>query len=144
MKIKAACIGTPQEVVDAFSSNPFAASALMAVGEKLGIHDILSRPAEYYVQKADVGPAPRKGIMGVEVRISGVSRDGRTPKQFHDTLIEIVNIVRCTIEGRIGSEDECQIFCVIMLDGAIEVSPSSGLYSVNVESKPTVVRGLIK
>lgn len=145
MKIKAACIGTPKEVVDAFSSNPFVSTVLLRVVEKeLGVMNVLSRPAEYYVQKADTGPAPKEGVMGVEVRLSGVSRNGRTPKQFHNALSELVHIVKFTIEQIIDCDDKCQIFCVIMIDGEVEVKPNSGVYSFNLESMPEQVRGLKK
>jgi hypothetical protein len=65
-----------------------------------------------------------------------VSRNGRKAKQFHDALKDLVRIVRGTIEAVLQPGQNCQIFCVIMLDGEVETSPGSGHYSNNLESTP--------
>lgn len=142
MKIKAACIGTPEGVATALSSTPFASAALKSVvGEALGVEDVLTRPAEYYVQLADEGPAPQEGMMGVEVRLSGVSRNGRTAKQFHVALKELERIVESVVEKALEYGKKCQIFCVIMIDGEVETAPGSGLFSNNLESAAKWVHG---
>ena len=65
MKIKAACIGTPPAVTEALSGTKFASEVLSKViGAALGVTDVLHRPAEFYVQEADKGPAPMEGRMG--------------------------------------------------------------------------------
>lgn len=143
MKIKAACIGVPPLVVEALSGTEFASAALQeVVGEALGVKNVLNRPAEYYVQFADVGPAPKRGMMGVEVRLTGVSRNGRKAKQFHDALRALECIVERTVMKTLDRGKKCQIFCVIMIDGDVETSPGSGNYSNNLESKPIWVRGM--
>ncbi len=135
MKVKAACIGTPPEFAVAFSGTRFATEILLRViGKILGVEDVLSRPAEYYVQNADTGPAPAIGTMGVEVRLSGVSRNGRTAKQFHRAIEELELIVEQFVSSGLTGSQRCQIFCVIMLDGEVETKPGSGKYSNNIES----------
>jgi len=143
MKIKAACIGVPPSVVEALSGTEFASAALQdVIGEALGVGNVLNRPAEYYVQDADVGPAPKKSIMGIEVRLTGASRNGRTAKQFHDALRALQCIVEKTVMKTLERGSKCQIFCVVMLDGDIETSPGSGVYSNCLESKPMWVKGM--
>ncbi len=113
------------------------ASAVLAnvIGLALGVKEVLDRPAEYYLQKADIGPSPKEGIMGVEVRLSGASRDGRTAKQFHDAIKYLFKIVKDTVSDALEPGQKCQVFCVIMLDGEVETAPGSGKYSNNVESQ---------
>ncbi|MFA6601484.1 MAG: hypothetical protein WCT02_01295 [Candidatus Paceibacterota bacterium] len=136
MKIKAACIGTPGMVAEALSSSEFAAEVLRAVVcDCLGVENVLQRPAEYYVQKADSGPSPKEGVMGVEVRLSGASRNGRTAKQFHTALKALLQTVSTTVRNALDSSQKCQVFVVIMLDGDIETAPGSGKYSSNLESE---------
>lgn len=143
MKIKAACIGVPPLVVDALSGTEFASEVLQEViGEALGVKNVLNRPAEYYVQFADVGPAPKQGMMGIEVRLTGVSRNGRKAKQFHDALIALERIVEKMVMKTLDRGKKCQIFCVIMIDGDVETSPGSGNYSSNLESEPVWVKGM--
>lgn len=137
MKIKAACIGTPDKVRVALSGTAFAGETLSRViGGALGVENVLERPAEYYVQNADSGPAPQEGFMGVEVRLSGATRDGRTAKQFHRAIAELDSIVSETVRAVLEQGQRCQVFCVIMLDGEIETAPGSGIYSSNLESRP--------
>ena len=101
---------------------------------------VLDRPAEFYLQIADTGPSARVGMMGVEVRLSGVSRQGRTAKQFHLALEKLVEVVVRFVTKSLPVDKTCQVFCVIMLDGDIETSPGSGQYSANIESEPQWVR----
>ncbi|MBI2064295.1 MAG: hypothetical protein HYT66_01125 [Candidatus Yanofskybacteria bacterium] len=142
MKIKAACIGTPDEVVVALSSTTFASWVLSDVVEDvLGVKNVLERPAEYYVQMADVGPAPKEGMMGVEVRLTGASRDGRTAKQFHTAARILHHIVQRTVEQALDIGERCQVYCVIMTDGEVETAPGSGKYSNNIEPDAVWVDG---
>ncbi len=142
MKIKAACIGTPQGVAEALSGMAFAASVLhYVIGQNLGVTNVLDRPAEFYVQHADTGPAPKRGVMGVEVRLTGATRDGRTPKQFHEALSGLLTIVKETVEEALPTGQQCQVFCVIMIDGQIETAPKSGKYSNALESEAVFVTG---
>lgn len=135
MKIKACCIGTPETVNAALSGTEFANKVLsIVIGGALGVENVLKRPAEYYVQNADVGPASREGMMGVEVRLTGASRDGRKAKQFHDALKDLVVIVKVAVGKALLPGQKCQVFCVIMLDGEIETQPGSGVYNSNLES----------
>ncbi len=143
MKIKAACIGTPSGVVHALSSTRFAQAVLsQVVGEALGVTDVLNRPAEYYLQRADEGPAPKEGVMGVEVRLTGVSRSNRANKQFHTALKTLMEITKTSVAAALSKCSRCQIFCVVMIDGDIETAPGSGLHASNLESAPEWVDGL--
>ncbi len=135
MKAKAACIGATPAIVAALSGTPFAARVLTeVVGKALGVEGAMQRPAEYYVQHADTGAAPAEGVMGVEVRLSGVSRDGRSPKMFHEALKSLDAIVQTTVMEALLPGERCQVFVVIMLDEQIETSPGSRTYSNNLES----------
>ncbi len=141
MKIKACCLGTPDAITLALSGTSFASEVLSkVVGEDLGVKNVLDRPAEYYLQMADIGPAPKEGVMGIEIRLTGASRDGRTPKQFHSALKSLVSISTSAVkQAMVDAEIRdrgCQVFCVIMLDGPVETSPNSGQYSCNLESSP--------
>ena len=135
MKIKAACIGTPERVQAVLSGTQFASQVLSRVVEdNLGVNDVLKRPAEYYVQKADICTAPNEGMMGVEVRLSGASRNGRTAKQFHTALNSLLEIVANTVAATLDPGEQCQVFCAIMVDGEVETRPGSGQYSNVLES----------
>ena len=137
MKIKAAVIGGPDSIAAALSSRLFAQRVLQeVVGDALGVSAVLQRPAEYYVQNADQGPSPDPEVMGVEVRLTGASRNGRTPKQFHRALRTLEGIVESTVLEALcaeGSGLRCQIFCVLMADDDIETRPGSGVYSSVIE-----------
>ena len=136
MKIKAACIGTPERVSHRLSGTKFASWVLSSIaGDKLGATNVLDRPAEYYVQDADVGPANREGVMGVEVRLTGASRNGRTTKQLYSALDTLLNIVVQNVQAVLEEGERCQVFCVLMLDGEIEYPADSGHYTSVLESE---------
>ncbi len=129
MKIKACCLGCSAKLVGALSGREFAVNVLgKVVGTDLGVADVLNRPAEYYVQNADEGPSPLPGMMGIEVRLTGVSRAGRTPKQFHTAKKTLEKVVAETVLPNLEPGEECQVYCVIMIDGEIETVPNSGAY----------------
>ena len=138
MKLKAAITeGTPQEVVDAFSSSDFAANFLLFVLPHLGIMNALDRPAEFYVQRPD-RTISANGRCGVEVRLTGVSRSNRTPKQFHEALKTLDSLVkRTTYDALTDTEQSVQTFVVMMLDNEVETEPGSGTYSCVLEAEPS-------
>ncbi|MDD5318306.1 MAG: hypothetical protein PHF79_00585 [Candidatus Pacebacteria bacterium] len=136
MIIKAAIIGASPAIQEALSGEKFAARVLSAVvGQALGVENVLDRPAEYYVQHADTAPSPKHGSWGVEVRLSGASRQGRTAKQFHTALEVLHTIVKDVVSKAMYGTQRCQVFCVIMIDGDVETAPGSGIYSNNLESR---------
>jgi len=140
MKIKPAVTkGIDSAVVVALDSPDFAGRVLEGVcHDCLGATNVLGRPAEYYVQELD--QTVRVGNdYGVEVRLTGVSRNGRTPKQFHEALKRLVELYRKQIYDALVSAvstQRVQLFVVIMIDGDVEVSPDSGQYSNALESDP--------
>jgi len=138
MKLKAAITeGTPQEVVDAFSSQEFAANFLQFVLPHLGIKDALDRPAEFYVQRPDRTIAANRRC-GVEVRLTGVSRGNRTAKMFHEALKTLDSLVKRTAyEALTAPEQSIQTFVVMMLDDEVETAPGSGIYSCVLEAEPS-------
>jgi len=71
----------------------------------------------------------------VVVTISGASRDGRKAKQFHDGLGKLYGLVKETIEQLFALDEtvNVQFFCVIQLDGQIELTPGSGVYGTQLE-----------
>ena len=138
MKIKACCLGTDVKprIAGILSSTWFAQEVLTKViGEALGVEDVLERPAEYYVQSADTGPAGKTGVMGVEVRLTGASRSGRTPKQFHAAILALDKVVKAAVVQELQGDEKCQVFCMIMIDGQIETQKGTGDYGNQVESK---------
>ncbi len=143
MKLKAAITeGADQAIIDAFGSQRFATEFLMEVAEgHLWVNSALRRPAAFYVQKPDVTVNVGGGF-GVELRLTGASRSGRTPKQFHEAIQALYNLAVCTISGELavsGSESRFQLFVVIMLDGQVETAPGSNRYSNVLESPETWV-----
>ncbi|MBI1961502.1 MAG: hypothetical protein HYS45_02270 [Parcubacteria group bacterium] len=117
----------------AFSSEGFARTFLenVLVG-CLGAKDPAERPAEYYVQEPD--PMVTVGVcLGVELRLTGISRGGRTAKQFHDALKALKDLAARTIAENL-KVGRVQLFVVIMLDGDVETKPGSGQYSNVLES----------
>lgn len=143
MKLKAAITrGALPAIVEAFGSDEFADAFLdVVVGKAFGVPNPISRPAEYYVQRPDITNRAG-GFIGVEVRLTGVSRDGRTPKVFHDALVALDKLVGVTAAGALkGTDSDVQIFVVMMLDKEIEVSPGSGIYSNVLEAPARWVIG---
>ncbi len=137
MKIKACVIGGNFELHNFLSSSSFSLQVLTKVVQNvLKVENAVKRPAEYYLQNADVGPAPTEGMIGVEVRMTGISRDGRPASAFHQALRVLEQVVSETVIFALSSGTRCQIFCVLMLDGEIESSPGSGMYTSVLEGKP--------
>jgi len=126
-------------VAKALRSPEFAAAFLTkVVGEHLGAENPLERPAEYYVQKPDWIIQANPGYYGVEFRLTGTTRNGRTPAQFHKALKETHALVKATIREALvaaKSGQRIQMFCVIMLDDSVEIVPGSGKYSNIIEAE---------
>ena len=107
--------------------------------EILEIKDANRRPAEFYVE------TPRFSVqavndtrtemlpIGVELRLTGVSRNGRKAKQFHVALNMLHNCAKEQLQDVLESignyQRKVQLFTVLMLDGDVETSPGSGVYS---------------
>ena len=126
----------PQRLMDAFGGGAFAKRVLVdVVGGCLGVENVLDRPAEYYVQRPDEMVAIEGKPLGVVVTISGASRDGRKAKQFHAALTKLYGIVKETIEALFAIDEaaDIQFFCVIQIDGQIELTPGSGTYGTQLE-----------
>ena len=124
--------GTDEKVIVALSSKKFATSFLTEVlDECLGVYNPLARPAEFYVQEPDYTISI--GEDGIEFRLTGSGRDTRTPAQFHKALKATHALIKSTIREVLTS-GRIQLFCVIMLDGAIETAPGSGKYSNVIEA----------
>ena len=80
--------GWNKEMRSAFSSRDFAFRIISRiVGSVFEVSDALDRPAAYYVQEALFAKSPKPGRTGVEVRMTGVSRNGRSVKVFHRALM---------------------------------------------------------
>ena len=95
------------------------------------------RPAEFYVQEPDRTVCVN-GQIGVELRFTGVSRNGRKAAQFHKALNTLETLARQTISHVLtsgGSLMKVQLFCVLMLDGDVETAPGSGQYSDVLETE---------
>ena len=135
MKLEAVITrGVPDEVVDDLGGDGFAMDFLaMVVGDCLGVEHATQRPAEFCVQEPDRTVCVN-GHFGVELRLTGVSRQGRSAKEFHDALKSLVDIAKEHIARNL-KKGRVQLFCVIMLDGDVETSPGSGVYSNTLESE---------
>ncbi len=133
MKIQACVIGGPAALKAAFSAPEFATSVLVLVVKDIfKVEDVFERPAEYHVEDAAHGPNPEPDLVGIELRVTGVSRNKRTPKQFHralSTLEDLVEATACRVLANEGPRVRCQVFCVLELDGEVETAPGSGEYS---------------
>lgn len=131
--------GIPGQVICSLDSDAFAAHLITSVCEEcLGAKDPLSRPAEYYVQEAD--RSAYAGSFGVTANLTGVSRDGRSVKQFMNTLKVLEDKYAAAIANALtaaGKNVQVQLFCVIMLDAPIEIS--QGVYSNILESEVAIV-----
>jgi len=139
MQLKAVITrGAPEGLVEAFASELFAGNFLkQVVGACLGAQEPIKRPAEFYVQEPDRTVCVN-GHIGVELRFTGVSRNGRKAKQFHAALTTLETLARQTISHALtsgGSLMKVQLFCVLMLDGDVETSPGSGQYSNVLETE---------
>ncbi|MBI2475327.1 hypothetical protein HYV69_02780 [Candidatus Uhrbacteria bacterium] len=114
------------------SSKRFAMSFLVdVVTEILGPQSAIERPAEFYVQWPDRTVYTESGF-GVELRLTGVSRYGRKASQFHKALAKLHDIAKNEIADALATSacgTRIQLYTVIMLDGDIETSPGSGVYS---------------
>ncbi len=131
VKLKAVITdGAPKLVVAAMSSQVFANRFLNEVVAKiLGAENALERPAEFYVQLPDRTIYTRG--LGVELRLTGVSRNGRKASQFHKALAKLHEIAKDALSNALKGRTvyQIQLFTVLMLDGDIETSPGSGVYS---------------
>ena len=128
MKVRACVIGGHPNLLKAFSSRAFATCVLGEIVKGIfGVHDVFSRPAEYHVESAVGGPSPDEEYIGVEVRMTDISRNGRPAKAFHQALKQLEDVADVTACQ--GTTLRCQIFCVLELDGEIETAPGSGKYS---------------
>ena len=143
MQGKAWCVGVSQAVGRALSGGgDFATSVLvLVVGNALGVEKPLERPAEYQIMHAEIGSTAKGSIAGVCVRLTGVSRNGRTTKQIHVALRELERITVETLAVVLDADQGCQVQCVIGLDGEIETAPESGQYSAVIESEAVWVQG---
>jgi hypothetical protein len=142
MKLKAVLVGKHNErTVKAFGSAKFTARFLdEIVDDHFGVKDARQRPAEYYMQKPDFAESlDGTGLLGVEVRLTGVSRGNRPAKLFHEALKTLSRIVVETIQGTTWGDKGVQVFCIIMLDGDVENPPGSGNYSSMIESPSIIV-----
>lgn len=139
MKFKAAYTdGVPPGLVKVLESGEFALTLLRQISaECLGAVKPEDRPAEYYVQTPDVTICAN-GVLGVEMRLTGVNRNGRAASVFHNALKRLDQVVSKAVSAALR-EAACdipiQVFAVIMLDDDIETSPGSGVYSSNLESE---------
>lgn len=131
----------PQALFDAFGGSEFADVFLTSVvGDILGAKQPWLCPAEYSVQMPDRSVGRDPEIWSVELRLTGVSRNGRKVSQFHDALDELLQNAIEVIEGVLGEVDgnpRVQLFCVLMLDGDVETWLGSGAYSPVLE-RPAV------
>ena len=128
MKLKPAITdGAPPALFEAFRSSLFAKRFLEEVVEgTFGVESPEHRPAEYYVQLPDTTIQAEDEVFGVEVRLSGVSQAGRTPKVHHGALKALEQLVADTARvGLKGVDVRVQILVVIMLDGDVPGLPKS-------------------
>ena len=130
--------GIPKAVIDELNNQTFVCCFIEDIIKKqLGAKNPLERPAEYYVQEPDFIIQAVSCYYAVEFRLTGVTRNGRTPSQLHRALNAMHLLVKETIRIALvdsTSEERIQMFCVLMLDGDIETRPGSGEYSTVLES----------
>ena len=130
--------GIDKAVLGALRTPQFAEEIIRKVmGGCLGAENPLERPAEYYVQFPDLTIQVKDGFYGVEFRLTGATRNDRTPAQFHKALKVEHEIVKTAVSDALkslGAGVKVQMFVVIMLDGDIETKPGSGVYSNVIES----------
>jgi hypothetical protein len=141
MKFKAVVVGPDDNIIvgdlmQKLGSLDFATEVLQKVADKkLGFGNPLDRPAEAYLQLPDRGMSKE---IGVVMNLTGVSRDGREPKQFHEALqvlhdstVSVIQEVMNRLEFTCG----VQAWTTIMLDGPIPIDKDSGQYSSILESR---------
>jgi len=78
----------------------------------------------------------RDGLIALAAgELASASRDGRKAKQFHAALTKLYGIVKETIEALFAIDEaaDIQFFCVIQIDGQIELTPGSGTYGTQLE-----------
>jgi hypothetical protein len=145
VKLKAVVTdGAPEPVVAAMGSKFLAQRFLNEVViDILAVEDARNRPAEFYVQFPDRSVFTEDGF-GVELRLTGVSRNGRKASQFHNALQQLHEIAMDAIaialkKSETNPEMHIQLFTVLMLDGDIETSPGSGVYSSVLEHPAELV-----
>jgi hypothetical protein len=129
VKLKAAISGSaPEPLFEILGSRQFVRDFLNEIVTGcFGIEDPADRPAEYYVQLPDRTLSLVDNIMGVEVRLTGVSRGNRPPKVFHDALKKLEELVIRTIQEALrGLGFKVEVFVVIMLDKDVPLPPKAG------------------
>ncbi len=100
------------------------------LGEILGVKDALSRPAAYYPQKPDEMDTVVDGMFGLVLQLTGVSRDGRTAKQFQDAYKLAAELVSHFVKSNIPRGTRVQVMVQFALDGAAECNANSpGTYT---------------
>ncbi len=128
-KLKAAISrNAPGQLLAALASVDFVTEFLVGVvGECLGVENPTERPAEYYAQEPDATISIGDHV-GVELRLTGVSRGTRDHTQFHDALVALHSLAARYIAQAIkGTEvPRVQLFVVIMLDGDVPLPPVKG------------------
>lgn len=128
------------DLLKKFSSLELAEKVLQEIsGDTLGFERVLERPAEAYFQ------LPSRGVsdnIGVIMNLTGVSRNGREPKQLHEAKTKLHAIVKEVVEQVSLIFDfqlSVQVFVTITLDGEAPIAPGSGIYSSVLESEAEMV-----
>jgi len=89
------------------------------------------RPAEFCVQ-LPTSLVKIGNSIGVELRLTGVSRNGRKAKQFHNALETVHSFTKDMIQRFLTNHNDktkIQLFTTLELDGDVETPPGSGAYS---------------
>ncbi len=138
MKGKAAISKGPvgERLAMSFGNEAFARGFLEILEKCLGAKNTANCPAEYYVQEPNM-TVSINGKTGVEFRLSGASRGGRTPQMFQAALKDLHHLCHMTIQKSLKENDfqtaQAQLFVAIMIDG--DVSDGKGGFSPILESK---------
>lgn len=138
MKLKAAITrGTPEAVIKNLGSQEFARAFLEEVCQgQLGAVHVLFHPAAFYVQEPDT-TVNVDGRLGVELRLTGVSRGTRLPEQFKEAIKTLHRLAMQAISNGLlegAAKEEVELFTVLMLDG--DTSAPQGGYSNVLELGP--------
>lgn len=133
MKLKPAITESVSPAVIASLSSAAFATAFFdeVVHQALGVENPLGRPAEFYIQRPDL--TIDTGAKGVETRITGISRGNRTPEQFVQAAEALHGLVTKTVARALfeaESDEEIQIFSVLMLDGDVPALDGKGYTSI--------------